>query len=827
MAVFKCKMCGGDLSVEEGTVIAECGYCGTKQTVPSQDSEKKLSLFARAERLRRSNEFDKAVGVYESIVSEFPEEAEAYWGLVLCKYGIEYVDDPGSGKKIPTCHRSSFDSVLEDTDFEQACENADPIARKLYREEAKAIEELRRGIIEISGKEEPYDIFICYKETDEAGERTVDSVMAQEVYDALAEKGYRVFFSRISLEDKLGMQYEPYIFAALNSAKVMLVFGSDYEYFNAVWVKNEWSRFLALIAAGQKKTLIPCYKGIDAYDMPKEFAHLQAQDMGKVGAVQDLLRGIDKLLSSEQKETERQSASAPQGGVSAESLIKRGNLFLEEGNWKSAAEYFDKALDIDPENGGAYIGKFCVEMRYRKLSDMAEDISRWDGEAQPEDNADYAKALRFGSAELKSELERLKIAVKENIIADAEHRKQIIPILKEKRDKLKLVSGMIAVCDDFTVGLCSDGTVVATGNNAYGQCNVSSWKGIVAVACSDNHTVGLRLDGTVVATGNNRFGQCNVSSWQDIVAVACDSSYTVGLRSDGTVVVATFDESEQHNASRWQDIVAVAANGHTVGLRSNGTVVAAGSDNEFGECNVSGWKNIAAIYVDYQCTAGIQTDGRVVSTIENSWQSKKIASWQNIVALALDSYLSVMGLKADGTVSSDGEGNDDQLIKNWRNIIAIYNLGYCYVGLCANGTVVSTYEEIFPGCKDIVTIVSNGSQIAGIRSDGTVIATGDNDHGQCNTQGWKLFDNIDTLEQERAEAKAKAEQERAEAERKRQEAERQQIEAERRRLEEEHRKLEAERTALQEELANLKGLFSGRRRREIEARLAEIERQLK
>ena len=268
MAVIKCKMCGGDLVIEPGSTVAECEYCGSRQTVPSADNEKKLALFARANRLRAACEFDKAAGIYEAIVADFPEEAEAYWGLVLCKYGIEYVDDSATGKKIPTCHRSSFDSVMEDSDLEQTLENADAIARKVYREEAKQIEELRKGIIEVSGKEQPYDIFICYKETDENGERTIDSVIAQDVYDALTSKGYRVFFSRITLEDKLGQEYEPYIFAALNSAKIMLAFGTDYEYYNAVWVKNEWSRYLKLMASDKSKHLIPCYKGCLLYTSP-------------------------------------------------------------------------------------------------------------------------------------------------------------------------------------------------------------------------------------------------------------------------------------------------------------------------------------------------------------------------------------------------------------------------------------------------------------------------------------------------------------------------------------------------------------------------------
>lgn len=192
-------MCGGDLRIEEGTTVAECEYCGTKQTVPNADNEKKIKLFERANRLRAACEFDKAAGVYESIVADFDTEAEAYWGLILCKFGIEYVDDPATGDKVPTCHRSSFDSVLEDPNFELVMENSDAISRKVYRDEAKAIEELRRSIIEVSSKEEPYDVFISYKELDASGERTIDSVIAQDIYKELTNEGYRVFFSRIIL----------------------------------------------------------------------------------------------------------------------------------------------------------------------------------------------------------------------------------------------------------------------------------------------------------------------------------------------------------------------------------------------------------------------------------------------------------------------------------------------------------------------------------------------------------------------------------------------------------------------------------------------------
>ena len=369
MAIIKCKMCGGDLTLTEGQSVCECEYCGSRQTVPTVDNEKKLTLFGRANRLRLSCDFDKAAGIYESIVADFPGEAEAYWGLVLCKYGIEYVDDPGTGKKIPTCHRSSYDSVLEDSNFEQALENADAVAQKVYREEAKHFERLRKGILEVSSGEKPYDIFICYKETDEFGDRTLDSVLAQELYMALTDKGYRVFFSRITLKGKLGEAYEPYIFAALNSAKVMLAVGTCYEYYNAVWVKNEWSRYLKICQQDREKHLIPCYKNLDPEDMPREFSHLQGADLGQMGAIQDILINMEKYIPLNKNTVvlqERVSVGAA-GGSRIESLLDRGNMALEDGDWAKADSFFEDVLNNDSKNAQAYLGKALVAEKCRTV----------------------------------------------------------------------------------------------------------------------------------------------------------------------------------------------------------------------------------------------------------------------------------------------------------------------------------------------------------------------------------------------------------------------------------------------------------------------------
>lgn len=399
MAIFKCKMCGGTIEFEQGATVGVCDSCGTKQTLPRLDGDKKTNLYDRANHFRRNNDFDKAMSIYEQILNEDSTDAEAYWSLVLCRYGIEYVEDPSSHKRIPTVNRAQYTSIYMDEDYKSAIANADIYQKSIYEEEAKAIDEIQKGILEISSKEEPFDVFICYKETDNNGRRTPDSVLANDLYHQLVQEGFKVFFSRITLEDKLGSAYEPYIFAALNSAKVMVVLGTKPEYFNAVWVKNEWSRFLSLIRSGKKKMLIPAYRDMDPYDLPEEFSHLQAQDMSKLGFMQDLIRGIKKILDADApKETVKETAVVNSNSATTAPLLERAFLFLEDEKWQDANIYCEKVLDIDPKNAEAYLGKLMSELQAKTRKALADCV-------EPFDNKDnYIKVLRFGDEKIKNEM---------------------------------------------------------------------------------------------------------------------------------------------------------------------------------------------------------------------------------------------------------------------------------------------------------------------------------------------------------------------------------------------------------------------------------------
>ena len=300
--VLKCKMCGGDISVNADMTVGTCQYCGSTMTLPRVDTDKKARLFNHANQYRLNCEFDKAFEAYHLISEEDEQEPEAYWGMLLSEYGVEYVEDPKTKKRIPTCHRTIVKPVKSNTCYELAYKYADTESKLLYQDEAEILDEIQRKIVAISSKEEPYDVFICYKETDDdTGERTQDSVSAQEIYDELTKNGLKVFFSRITLGDKLGTSFEPYIYSALKTAKVMLVVCSTTSNANSVWVKNEWSRYIQFMSEDTQKTLIPVFKNMAVNELPFELSRFQGQDLNKVGAIQDLVISVKKIISVEKR----------------------------------------------------------------------------------------------------------------------------------------------------------------------------------------------------------------------------------------------------------------------------------------------------------------------------------------------------------------------------------------------------------------------------------------------------------------------------------------------------------------------------------------------
>lgn len=394
---FYCEQCGGELEILPNG-IGQCIYNPRhRQKIPKENAGK----YQRAQVLRRDNkDFESAIRIYEQILLDEPEESAAHWELVLCLYGIEYVKDY-NGNYLPTCHRIIEESILNNGDYLKAIEYAKTEdEKKKYRTQAELIDRYQRRIKQIAASEKPYDVFISFKENDQHGIMTPDCEAADKLYNYLTkELKLRTFFSKVSLNGKTG-EYEPYIYAALHSAKVMIVVASKREYLDAPWVKNEWSRFLRMLPeaekSGERKAVaIALVDSMTPEELPSELAGYQATAMNGLGVLERFCHNIDHYIGEEK------TSNGGTANVDLEMLTKAlaqdeiQNYFELAENFRmacrfdDAVKYYNKVLEKEVNNGKAYWGRLLASFRVVDGTTQIEKVF-----SEIEKTGDYELAMQ-------------------------------------------------------------------------------------------------------------------------------------------------------------------------------------------------------------------------------------------------------------------------------------------------------------------------------------------------------------------------------------------------------------------------------------------------
>ena len=649
---LKCKICGGDMTVDRTTGITVCDYCGTKQNLPQFTDESSELLYNRGNSYLMHNEFDKAENIFNQLLSINPQDAEIYWDLVMCKYGVNFVKDSKSGKYIPTCNRTHYLPIFQDENYQKAIKFSSGDKKEYYRSNAKIIDRIQRGIISVSKKEKPFDIFISYKETNSDGSRTKDSIEAQKLYEKLTEQGYKVFFSRITLEDKAGTQYEPYIYAALSSSKVMLTVCSSRDNIESAWVKNEWSRFLTLRQKDSGKTLIPLYFDMPKSDLPDEFAILSSQNIEQADFEQELFRGIKKLI--------------PTPIVLKERKKKRNKILRCVGI----------VILL-----GIIIAGICAIPWFMKLPEYNAAMQLYYDKNYPEAPWAFDAMGDYRDSEaMKSKCE-------------LSWRNSIASIAVDV-DLGGSTNGAYYVTPNGTVETFND-----NAGNAHNNLNIDEHGKIVSIS-SYNPLYALHEDGYVdnVAENNNL---SDISAWHNIVQISpiFNFSTNVALRSDGKLIYGNLsneytEETDEwlSDISSWENIVSFdycysrfGAGGLTeaafVAVDSNGFVHIASYDAEGvgikGIETIVNFKNVKEIDIEintdyseteqsiikYLNAVAITTDGKIVSCINGEYSEYDSG---DIVDVELgveydDDYNSqyfVCELHSDGTLCKNGSNKD-------------------------------------------------------------------------------------------------------------------------------------------------------------------------
>ena len=257
----------------------------------------------------------------------------------------------------------------------------------------------------------------------------------------------------------------------------------------------------------------------------------------------------------------------------------------------------------------------------------------------------------------------------------------------------------IAAGAQHMVALRQDGTVIAVGDNRYGQCDVSTWTNIISIFANDYQTIGISKDGTILAVGKDEGtvngkqvhpDHLNVSSWKDIYKVAAGTVHTVGLRTDDTVIGTGDNTMQQIDTRDWVDIVDIAAGSfHTLGLKKDGTVV--GSGFGFDPLVINEWTDIVMVRAAYLWSIGLRADGTVVvdgtigSGREHDIYVEDVATWQDIGMISAGPS-TIAGLKKDGTVVIE-IGSEEVDVSSWPKMVNIAAGMYYVLALDEQGDV--------------------------------------------------------------------------------------------------------------------------------------------
>lgn len=307
-----CQVCGGKLK-NFGTYF-RCENCDTEYRIDeslSQDDMdayfRRLNDFEDAERNLdvMPPRFDEAESEFERIIRKYPDWSAGYWGLVRAKFGIKFENDL-DGKAVPSCYKSTYEDFCDTDEYNMAVELAETEElRQSYIKWAEYIARVTKEWRQTAQKYD-YDVFISFKASEDSdSHETRDAREMHKLYDLIRDKGYRVFFSPVTLvaEGVAGKGSEPYIFNALDKSRALIVYGSKKEYFTSTWVQNEWQRYLRFIKEGKKEkgSLLVLYQGFNPKELPQGLRRIQGIEYG-ISAWPAISAALEQILNKGKNE---------------------------------------------------------------------------------------------------------------------------------------------------------------------------------------------------------------------------------------------------------------------------------------------------------------------------------------------------------------------------------------------------------------------------------------------------------------------------------------------------------------------------------------------
>lgn len=449
MQVVKCKNCGAQLDVSKAVGgVVTCEYCFSKHTLAKSADSSAVGFLTVGENGLDTGRFDDAYTAYGKAAQADGSEPEAYFGMALAAHKVRYIKDIVNNRLQPICYDVTEKRFSADGNYLKALSLASPEQRAEYERRAREIDYIKSEFYKLSSSGMKYDCFICVKVSGEGGSKTVDSERANDIYYHLRDKGYKPFYSEREIQNATGADYEARILYALFSSPCMLVVCSDERYLQTPWVKNEYSRFVSLINDERKEAnsiaigffdtpieRLPgrngrlqgvCLNKPDAYSKIVDFVNNCSPSERNKADEDDIKRKLEEQAAAQARQLEefkrqqqlaqtelREKLAAIQGGdaqsdisvgsSNVNALLANVNRFLDKEDFDNAKKYCERVLDIEPENGEAWMGLLLVVFEAYNTNVLLKKIKERDADKHylggpswmEKDSDEFQNALKY------------------------------------------------------------------------------------------------------------------------------------------------------------------------------------------------------------------------------------------------------------------------------------------------------------------------------------------------------------------------------------------------------------------------------------------------
>lgn len=412
----------------------------------TEDKKKKLeNLYTQANHRYADREFEKAEELYgQTIIDGTGDIAEVYWRKLMAHYGVEYVYSEHMKEYVPTLFNLEETLPGELSDAKELLRiSAGTDEENDYREKLETLSRIVDRYLQVKLENE-FDVFISVKQQD-GGAYTDDGNRASDLYVQLQKRGFKVFNSRCSYIPA-GDEYEPYILAALRSARMLIVVGSKAEYINAPWVQNEWKRYSWLMRNDEKnhgstkRHLIPYLFGDMKPEMlPPELRGLQAIVEG-TSTETKLNKAIDEAFPREKPIAVGYVSAPAPTHASADARIEHAFAQLRQGEFKNAKKNLIEIQKDSATDARVYLGLLMAELKLKTPDELANHNTP----LEKYHNFNYA--CDYAEGPMKQQLKGYQEAVEKRIREAEEARQRKHGILISPGEPIRMSRGARIVC---------------------------------------------------------------------------------------------------------------------------------------------------------------------------------------------------------------------------------------------------------------------------------------------------------------------------------------------------------------------------------------------